>query len=87
MAQDDLQRRKPVEHSPGTFSSRSRPTFQATLPPEVLERRRAQLRVARRVLDRSMAEPILNASRVVAGIGQGMAQRVRVDLKGEAGCG
>jgi hypothetical protein len=35
------------------------------LPPEVLERGRAQLRVARRVGDRSMAEPILDAPRVV----------------------
>jgi hypothetical protein len=39
------------------------------LPPEVLERRCAQLRVSSRVLDRSMAEPILNAPRIVAGIG------------------
>jgi hypothetical protein len=37
------------------------------LPPEVLERRRAQLRVARRVLDRSVAEPILSVLRMVAG--------------------
>lgn len=36
------------------------------LPPEVPERHRAQRRVARRGLDRSMAEPILDASRVVA---------------------
>jgi hypothetical protein len=42
-------------------------------PPEVLERRRAQLRVARRVLDRPVAEPVLNVSRVVAGVGQGVA--------------
>jgi hypothetical protein len=36
------------------------------LPPEVLERRRAELRVACRVLDRSMTEPILNAPRVAS---------------------
>jgi hypothetical protein len=36
---------------------------------EVLERRHAQLRVARRMLDRSMAEPVLDAPRVVAGVG------------------
>jgi hypothetical protein len=35
----------------------------SSLPPEVLQRRRAQLRVSGRALDRSMAEPILNASR------------------------
>jgi hypothetical protein len=53
--------------------------FGSRLPPEVLERRRAQLRVARCVLNRSMAEPILNASRVMAGIGSariGMMQTV-----------
>jgi hypothetical protein len=37
--------------------------FVRLLPAEVLERRRAQLRVARGVLHRSMAEPILNAPR------------------------
>jgi hypothetical protein len=40
------------------------------------------------VLDRSVAEPILNASRVVAGISQGVAagvpEQVGVDRKGEA---
>jgi hypothetical protein len=59
------------------------------LPPKVLERRRAQLRVARRVLDRPVAEPVLNAPRVVVGIGQGVApgvaQHASVDRKGEAG--
>ena len=53
---------------------------------EVLEQRRAQLRVARRVLDRSMAEPILNPSRVVARIRQrvaaGVPQHVSMDRKG-----
>jgi hypothetical protein len=34
------------------------------------------LRVARRVLDQSMAEPILDAPRVVAGVGQGVATSV-----------
>jgi hypothetical protein len=48
----------------------------ALSPPEVFERRRAQLRVARRVLDRSVAEPILDASRVVAGVRQGVAAGV-----------
>jgi hypothetical protein len=41
------------------------------------------------VLHRSVAEPILNPSRVVADVGQGVAaavaEHVRVDLKGEAG--
>ena len=59
------------------------------LPPEILERRRAQLRVARRVLDRSVSEPILDASRVVAGIGEsvaaGVAQHVGVNRKSESG--
>jgi len=44
--------------------------------PEVFERYRAQLRVSRRVLDRSMAEPVLNAPRVMVGIGQGVAAGV-----------
>jgi hypothetical protein len=43
---------------------------------KVLERRRAQLRVARRVLDRSMAGPILNPPRAVAGVGQRVAAGV-----------
>jgi hypothetical protein len=38
------------------------------LSPEVLERRRAQLQISGRVLDRSMAEPIPNAPRVVTGV-------------------
>jgi hypothetical protein len=71
---------------PRTFS---RPTIQGPPTPEVLERRRAQLRVARRVLDASVAEPILNAPRVVAGIGQGiaagMAQHVGMDGEGKTG--
>jgi hypothetical protein len=41
--------------------------------PEVFERRRAQLRVARRVLDRLVAEPVLDASRIVAGVSEGIA--------------
>jgi hypothetical protein len=40
------------------FCSKPR-VFVCLLPPEVLERRGAQLRVARRVLDRPMAEPVL----------------------------
>jgi hypothetical protein len=44
--------------------------------PEIFERRRAQLRVSGRVLDRSMADPVLNAPRVVAGVGQGVAAGV-----------
>jgi hypothetical protein len=59
------------------------------LSPKVLERRRAQLRVARRVLERPTAEPILDASRVVAGIGErvaaGMPKHMGMDGEGEAG--
>jgi hypothetical protein len=62
--------------SPPDSLSSSRPRSKTPLPPEVLERRRAQLRVARRVLDRSMAEPILNASGVVASIGKSIAAGV-----------
>ena len=55
----------------------SRPTSKAgPLSPEVLERRRAQLRVARRMLDRPMAERVLNAAGVVASIGQRVAARM-----------
>src|SRR3974390_1472136 len=41
--------------------------------PEVLELRRRQLGVPDRVLDRFMPEVVLNAARIVAGIGQGVA--------------
>ena len=59
-----------------------------SLSPKVLERRRAQLRVAHRMLDRSMAEPVLNSTRLVASIRQriaaGVAQHVGVYRKAEA---
>jgi hypothetical protein len=57
--------------------------------PTLLERRRAQLRVARRVLDRSVAEPVLDSARVVAGgreaVAAAVAQLVGVNRKGKAG--
>jgi hypothetical protein len=47
------------------FKFRRSPGSICLLSPEVLERRRAQLRVARGVLDRSMTVPILDAPRVL----------------------
>ena len=53
--------------------------------PHVLESRRAYLRIARGVLDCSMAEPVLDQPRVMASIGQGVAagvaQHVSMDAK------
>ena len=52
--------------------------------PEVFERSSAQLRVSGRVLDVGMAQPQLQASGVVAGIGQevpaSVAQHMRVQV-------
>src|SRR5215468_4536127 len=55
--------------------------------PKIFESFLAQFRVARRVLDGAMAEPILNGPRVVPHIGQGIAasvpQHVHVNLEGK----
>jgi len=54
------------------FSATFTPNYSSPLLslPEIFERRRAQSRLARRVLDRAVAEPILDAPRVVAGARQ-----------------
>src|ERR1700756_2709825 len=58
------------------------------LTPEVFEPRLAQFRVARRVLDGAVAEPVLNCPRVVPLVGQGIAagvpQHVDVNFEREA---
>ena len=46
------------------------------LPPKVLEPGRRKLGIPHRVLDRSMAKPILDSPRIVPRIGQGIAAAV-----------
>jgi hypothetical protein len=74
---------------PADFAYTSTPDFFEAPTSGSPERRRAQLRVARRLLDRSMAEPILDASRVVACICQGvpaaMPEHMGMNRKGESG--
>jgi hypothetical protein len=61
----------------------------ASVAPEVLEPRRRQLGVSHGVLDRSMAEPILDCPGVVAGVRQRVSaavpQHVGMDQEVEAG--
>src|SRR5450631_780280 len=56
-----------------------------SVPPEVFEARGAQCRVSRGVLDRDMAQPVLDCSGVDTAIGQRVAarmpQHVEVDRK------
>jgi hypothetical protein len=73
---------------PSDFAETSTSKFSSPVSPEVSKRDRRKLGVSHGVLDRSMAEPILNGPRVAAGIGQGVAagvpEHVGMDGKGEA---
>src|SRR5205814_8162733 len=57
--------------------------------PKVFESFLAQFRIASRVLNGAMAEPVLNSPRVVAGIREGIAasvpERMDVNFEREAG--
>jgi len=61
----------------------------ASVAPEVLEPRRRQLGVSHGVLDRSMAEPILQRPRIMPCIRQsvaaGMPEHVAVNRESKAG--
>jgi hypothetical protein len=60
-----------------------------SVPPEILEPRRRQLRVAHGVRDVAVAQPILQRPRIVAGVCErvaaGVAEHVGVDREGHLG--